>query len=202
MRFVLASASPRRKELLRSIGLSFEVVPSQVEERQEEGESVSAYVERLAREKAAAVAFQHPGTWVLAADTVVFIDGHTLEKPDGKAGAAAMLSRIAGREHTVFTGVALVCRDSGYSDSSVTSSRVRLLPLTPSEIDWYVKTGEPMDKAGAYAVQGVGGMFIESIDGSYTNVVGLPLSEVFRMMKKAGIHLLDALAPEGATGAQ
>ncbi|MFA6958812.1 MAG: Maf family protein [Thermoanaerobaculia bacterium] len=187
MRLILASGSPRRRELLGGIGIGFDVVVSDVEEKQEPGEAVDAYVRRLARDKGAAVAATHPDAWVLSADTVVFIDGHVLEKPTSRDDARAMLAKIAGREHVVYTGVALQNAHAGFLEDSVTASKVRMIELTPDEIAWYVDTGEPMDKAGSYAVQGIGAMFIESIDGSYSNVVGLPLSVVYDMLKRAGV---------------
>ncbi|MBI2212708.1 MAG: septum formation inhibitor Maf [Acidobacteria bacterium] len=187
MRLILASGSPRRRELLGGIGIGFDVVVSDVEERQEPDEAVDAYVRRLARDKGAAVAASHPDAWVLSADTVVFIDGHVLEKPSSRADARAMLAKIAGREHVVYTGVALQHLQSGFLEDTVTASTVRMIDLSPDEIAWYVDTGEPMDKAGSYAVQGIGAMFIDSIDGSYSNVVGLPLSVVYDMLKRAGV---------------
>lgn len=187
MKLILASGSPRRRELLGGIGIGFDVVVSDVEEKQEPGELVDEYVRRLARDKGAAVAATHPDAWVLSADTVVFIDGQVLEKPVSRADAAAMLGRIAGREHVVYTGVALQHTHSGFLEDTVISSKVRMIELTAEEISWYVDTGEPMDKAGSYAVQGIGAMFIESIDGSYSNVVGLPLSVVYAMLKRAGV---------------
>ncbi len=187
MKLILASGSPRRRELLGGIGIGFDVVVSDVEERQDPGEPVDAYVRRLARDKGAAVATTHPDAWVLSADTVVFIDSEVLEKPVSRADAASMLARIAGREHVVYTGVALQHAHAGYIDEGVVASKVRMIELTPEEISWYVDTGEPMDKAGSYAVQGIGAMFIESIDGSYSNVVGLPLSVVYAMLKRARV---------------
>ncbi len=195
MRIILASGSPRRRELLSGIGLPFEIMVSDLEEKRGEGEKVDHYVSRLALDKAAAVARRAPDAWVLAADTVVYVDGEVLEKPLSRSDAIRMLSTIAGREHTVFTGVALRSIAIDYTDSSVTASKVRMMQLTAKEIAWYVDTGEPMDKAGAYAIQGIGAAFIETVDGNYSNVVGLPLSEVFLMLKRAGLHHLVGTAP-------
>lgn len=192
MKLVLASASPRRRELLSSIGLDFEVVPSRIEERREEGEEPEAYVLRLSREKAEEVASRRPEAWVIGADTTVYIDHTILEKPSDPADAVRMLRTISGREHTVFTGITLVGPAKSSRESRVVSTQVTMINLTEEEIIWYVATGEPMDKAGAYAVQGVGAMFISSIRGNYTNVVGLPLSVLFDMMRQAGI---DPLKP-------
>ncbi len=191
MKFILASASPRRRELLESIRLPFDVHPSDIPEVHGEGESPEEYVARLSREKANALGRHHPGRWIIAADTTVLLGDQLLEKPVDRVDAARMLGLIAGRTHTVYTGVTLLNVEKAYHDTRVAESEVRMLPLSDSDIEWYVATGEPLDKAGAYAVQGIGAMFIESIHGSYTNVVGLPLALLFQMLRKAG---LDPLA--------
>jgi septum formation protein len=190
MKFILASASPRRRELLTSIGLDFDVVPSHIPEERAEGESPEEYVARLSREKAAAVAKHHPSRWVIAADTTVLLGETLLEKPIDEADARRMLATITGKTHIVYTGVTLQQGDR--HETRVAESEVRMLPLSEREIAWYVKTGEPLDKAGAYAVQGIGAMFIDSIHGSYTNVVGLPLATLFQMLRRAGIDPLAA----------
>jgi septum formation protein len=190
MKFILASASPRRRELLASIGLDFDVIPSHVPEVHQEGEAPEEYVARLSRDKARALAVQYPAQWVIAADTTVLLGEQLLEKPVDKNDAARMLETIAGKTHVVYTGVTLEQAETAYRDTRVAESEVRMLPLSPREIEWYVGTGEPLDKAGAYAVQGIGAMFIDSIHGSYTNVVGLPLATLFQMMRKAGIDPL------------
>jgi septum formation protein len=182
-RFVLASGSPRRKELLGQLGLEFTVDPADLDEAVRAGEAPAAYVERLAREKAASVAARHPGQIVLAADTTVALDGEILGKPADEAQARAMLSRLSGRQHSVFTGVATP------SSAVVVESRVRFRPLTPKEIAWYVATGEPMDKAGAYAIQGRAGAFIVALEGSPTNVIGLPLPQTLELLAGAGLAL-------------
>jgi nucleoside triphosphate pyrophosphatase len=187
VRFILASASPRRRELLMSINLDFEVVPSHIPEVRGEGESPEEYVARLSREKAAAIAEKFPADWIIAADTTVLLGDQLLEKPEDAEHAARMLATIAGKTHTVYTGVTLLNLAQNWRDTRVAESEVRMLPLDAREIDWYVATGEPLDKAGAYAVQGTGAMFIDSIHGSYTNVVGLPLATLFGMLRKAGI---------------
>ncbi len=133
---------------------------------------------------------QYPARWVIAADTTVLLGEQLLEKPEDKSDAARMLGTIAGKTHIVYTGVTLEQAETAYRDTRVAESEVRMLPLSPREIEWYVATGEPLDKAGAYAVQGIGAMFIDSIHGSYTNVVGLPLATLFQMMRKAGIDPL------------
>jgi septum formation protein len=195
VKFVLASASPRRRELLASIGLEFVVEPSNVVEVRQEGEAPEEYVARLSREKAHALAVLHPSEWIIAADTTVLLGDELLEKPIDKADAARMLGTIAGRTHTVYTGVTLVNLEKEHHDTRIAESEVRMLPLSDRDIEWYVRTGEPLDKAGAYAVQGIGAMFIDSIHGSYTNVVGLPLATLFQMLRRAGI---DPLAETGA----
>ena len=196
MKFVLASQSPRRRELLQSIGLEFDVFPSHVPEEHSAGESPDEYVTRLSRDKAEAVAVGHPERWVIAADTIVMLGEQLLEKPADEADARRMLSLIAGHTHFVHTGVTLQCAAKNYLETRVAQSEVRMLPLTGSEVAWYAATGEPLDKAGAYAVQGIGAMFIDSIHGSYTNVVGLPLALLFEMFKRAGIDVL-ALSGRG-----
>ena len=192
MRFILASASPRRRELLASIGLEFDVIPSAVPEVRAAGESPEEYVARLSREKAAAIAATHAERWVIAADTTVLLGEELLEKPLDWADAKRMLATIAGKTHIVYTGVTLQNAVGEYHDTRVAESEVRMLPLSEREIEWYVATGEPLDKAGAYAVQGIGSMFIDSVHGSYTNVVGLPLALLYQMLKRAGIDPLAA----------
>jgi len=198
VRFILASSSPRRRELLGSIGVDFEVIPSNIPEERGEGETPEEYVARLSREKAHAIAAKHPDRWIIAADTTVALDDLVLEKPIDPADAKRMLTTIAGKTHVVYTGVTLTRGNPHYIDTHVATSEVRMLPLTGRDIDWYVTTGEPLDKAGAYAAQGVGGMFIDSIHGSYTNVVGLPLALLFQMLRKAGVDPLYNRAGNGA----
>ncbi|HUP47563.1 MAG TPA: Maf family protein [Thermoanaerobaculia bacterium] len=190
MKFILASSSPRRRELLASIGIDFEVVPSHVPEKPQPGEAPEEYVARLSRDKAAAVAAAHPDRWIIAADTTVLFGDQLLEKPAHEADAARMLSVIAGKTHVVYSGVTIEKASLAYRETRVAESEVRMLPLSPEDIAWYVGTGEPLDKAGAYAVQGIGAMFIDSIHGSYTNVVGLPLALLFQMLRKAGVEVL------------
>ena len=191
-RFVLASASPRRRELLSSIGLQFDVAPSAVPEELQHGEAAEEYVIRLSRQKAAAVAELQRDRWIIAADTIVVLGDQILEKPGDAADAKRMLGAIAGQTHVVYTGVTVKCLQNNYADTHVAASEVRMLPLNAKEIDWYIATGEPLDKAGAYAAQGVGALFIESIHGSYTNVVGLPLALLFQMLRRAGLDPLQS----------
>jgi septum formation protein len=169
------------------MGLVFETRISDVPEQRGEDEPVEVYVERLALEKAEAVAAADPDAVVVAADTVVEIEGEVLEKPLDHRDAVRMLGKLSGNRHTVVTGVALVQRARGLAVSEIVRTKVLMTSLRPEQIEWYVSTGEPMDKAGAYAVQGIGAMFIEEIEGNYTNVVGLPLSTLFRMMERIGL---------------
>lgn len=190
-RLVLASASPRRRELLASLGLDFEVRPVDLDETPLAGEPAEAYVARLAREKATAAL--RPGELVVAADTTVVLDGELLAKPADPAEARAMLRRLAGREHTVHTGVELAANGPAgiRRAAAVATSRVEIAPLDDATIAWYVATGEPLDKAGSYAIQDLGALFVETIDGNYTNIVGLPLPTVYRLFKELGEDLLS-----------
>jgi septum formation protein len=191
-RIVLASASPRRAEILAALGIPFEVVPSGIEEILRPDEEAVSAANRLAREKARDVA-RGRNAPVLAADTLVFLGPEILGKPSDAADARRMLSLLSGRTHSVVTGVALLFDGVLREDSAV--SRVRFADLSPEEVDWYAGTGEPMDKAGAYAVQGAGARFIESIEGSPSNVIGLPARAVYGLLREAG---LLALALPGA----
>lgn len=175
---ILASASPRREELLRLLGLDFTVIPADVEEENHAGDDPVRHVLFLSGQKARKVAEKHRDFIVLGADTVVVIDRQILGKPQNRMAAVAMLKRLSGREHEVFTGFAVCFARAGFEYSEVVRSLVKFRPLTELEIDWYTGTEEPYDKAGAYAVQGKGAIFIQEIRGSYTNVMGLPVSEV------------------------
>jgi nucleoside triphosphate pyrophosphatase len=184
---VLASASPRRHELLAWLGVAFETVPADVDERAEPGERAEDLVRRLAREKALAVAERRPAAWVLGADTIVELDGLMLGKPTEPSEAEAMLARLGGREHRVATGFALVAPGGIVRVLEVVVTRVRFRRLAAAAIRRYVATREADDKAGAYAIQGVGAGLIERIDGSFTNVIGLPLAEVRSALEEAGL---------------
>lgn len=181
---VLASASPRRAELLASAGFAFTVDPADVDESEHPGESPQGYVLRVARDKARVVAARHrePGEIVLAADTTVVADGEILAKPADESDARRMLQLLAGREHHVFTGVVAISR--GREIAELAATRVRLLPLGMDEIQWYVATGEAMGKAGAYAIQGRAARFVDWIEGSWSNVVGLPVALVDQMIRR------------------
>jgi len=183
---ILASASPRRYELLRQVGLNFDVIPSKIEEDYIKGESPRKHVLRLAGAKAVDVGNQHSDRWVIAADTIVYIDHSILGKPKGREEAKKMLHLLSGKEHRVLTGFSVLHLERGKRDQEAVGTAVKVKRLTQSEIDWYIQTGEPYDKAGAYAIQGVGSFMIESIKGSYTNVVGLPICEVIQMLNRLG----------------
>jgi septum formation protein len=183
---LLASGSPRRRELLAQLGCTFAVLPPDVDESVQAGESPTAYVDRLAVEKAHAVEAD-PDTLVIAADTTVDLGGEILAKPVDAADAAAMLRRLSGRTHRVHTGVAV--RRGGEVRHEVVTSLVTFVPLSEADVEWYVATGEPLDKAGGYAVQGSGGVFVQRVRGSVSNVVGLPLHTLVRLAGELGVRL-------------
>lgn len=184
MRLVLASASPRRAELLTAAGFTFEVAPAGIDETPRRDESPSDYALRVAGEKVAATAQRIPDAAILAADTVVVAEGRILGKPSDAADAARMLKLLSGTVHVVQT--AIVLKAAGRELRDLEQTRVHFLPLSQEEIGWYVATGEPDGKAGAYAIQGRAARFIDWIDGSWSNVVGLPVARVYRMLKEAG----------------
>jgi septum formation protein len=183
MTLTLASASPRRRELLAQLGVALEVRPSNTDETPLPAEAPEAYVRRVAAEKARAV----EGETVLAADTVVVLEGTLLGKPRDAADAARMLRALSGRAHQVVTGV---CgRRGGREEVVAVTTDVLFAPLTEAQVAWYVATGEPLDKAGAYAVQGIGGAFVAEVRGSISNVVGLPILETAALLRRLGFAL-------------
>jgi septum formation protein len=189
MALVLASASPRRRELLQNAGIPFIIQPSNVPELPREGEAPQACAERLAREKALDVSRQRPQDFVLGADTIVIVDGQILGKPRDTADAARMLHLLAGRTHQVTTGVCLISPDRKGSSAEDTRSETTLVTmsgLSDEDIGSYIATGEPLDKAGAYAIQGIASRWVSRIEGDYFNVVGLPVSLVYRMLQENG----------------
>ena len=186
---ILASGSPRRKELLARMGLAFTVRPSDIDETPRPGEEPAALVERLAREKAAA-ARPGPGEVAIAADTEVAVDGTIFGKPKDDEDAARMLRLLAGREHDVLTGVAVLAGDEGRIASGVERTRVAVASMTEREIAWYVATGEPRDKAGAYGIHGFFAIFATAVTGNYANVVGLPQPLLYRLASEIGVDLL------------
>ena len=186
----LASSSPRRAELLTNLGLDFTVAPIEIDETRRPDESAALYVERLAREKAEAAG---PGGLVVAADTAVVHDGHVMGKPAHPEEARSMLRRLQGRAHDVFTGMAVT--HDGSTESLVDVTEVRMLSMTDDEIADYVASGEPMDKAGAYALQGRGGLYVESISGSPFTVIGLPVHLLPRLVSRVGGRLDEFVRP-------
>jgi septum formation protein len=182
---ILASASPRRRELLAAAGVAFTVAHADLDESVQPGESPDAYVQRLAEAKARAVLDRHPGAWVLGADTTVVVDGDILAKPEHAGDATRMLERLQGRAHDVLTGVALV--GASTVDVEVDITRVWFAAMSPGEIAAYVASGEPMDKAGGYGIQGLASRWITRIEGSYPNVVGLPVALVYALLARRGV---------------
>jgi septum formation protein len=186
---ILASSSPRRAELLSAAGIAFTVLAADVDESLQDGELPGDYVKRLAVAKASVIAkLENSGALVLGADTTVVVGGEIIGKPRDTDDSARMLTLLSGGWHEVLTGVALILGDQ--TRVELVSTRVRFSELTPDEIAWYAASGEPDDKAGAYAIQGSGSMFVESIEGSYSNVVGLPIETVYRMAKEMGVNLI------------
>ena len=188
---VLASASPRRRELLELLGARFEIEPAVDEEIPQPGEVPAAYAVRAARAKAEQVAGTRPRSPVLAADTVVEIDGAVLGKPRSTGEAGAMLRLLSGRNHQVHTALAL--RFQGRSTSLLDTAKVRFVKLEDSVLEWYVATGEPMDKAGAYAVQGAGGVLVSGVEGSPHTVIGLPVHRLAELFAGVGLRFWDFL---------
>jgi len=185
-RLILASTSPRRRHLLEQLGLSFEVQSAAVDESMRSAETPDRYVKRLAALKASAVASRAPDAVTLGADTAVVVAGEALGKPESPDDARRMLRLLSGRSHLVLTAVAL---EGAHRDACLVETRVDFRGLSAREIDWYVGTGEPMDKAGGYGAQGIGSFLIRAVHGSYSNVVGLPLAETVSLLAEAGVPL-------------
>ncbi len=184
MRIILASQSPRRRELLAMMNIPYEAIVSEVEETVPEYIAPGALVEALALEKAQAVFAQYPDACVIGSDTIVYIDDEIVGKPKDDADAARILEKLQGRSHEVYTGVAVLT--SSGTDVRHDVTRVTFAPMTEREILWYVGTGEPRDKAGAYGIQGPGGIFVERVEGNYFTVIGMPLPLLYRMLARAG----------------
>jgi len=186
MQVLLASGSPRRKELLSLLGIPFLIQIPNIPETRHEGESPRRYCARISREKALEMARQHPEALVIGADTIVVVGDRILGKPLDPDEARDYLLLLQGKTHDVFTGYTIVHGDR--AKSRVIRTRVRFRPMTHEEIVWYIASGEPTDKAGAYALQGIASIFISDIRGSYTNVIGLPLSELYEDLKQFGLR--------------
>ncbi len=182
---VLASSSPRRRQWLEALSLPFEVDVPDVDETPLPGEDPEDLVLRLARLKAAAVASRHPGRWVMASDTTVAVDHHTLNKPQDEDDAVRMLGLIQGRAHEVHTGLCLMKDQEVHA--FVDTAHVVMRPITEAQARWYARTGEPMDKAGSYAAQGIAALFIERIEGSFATVMGLPVERMGALMRELGL---------------
>jgi len=185
VRIILASSSPRRTELLRLIRIDHEVTPAHIDETQRADEAPRVYAERLAREKAQAIAREHPDAVVVGADTIVVVDGHVLGKPEDATDAAAMLRHLSGRVHLVDTAVAVA--RNGAVKSAVEEVEVTFRTLSDAEIERYIATGEPMDKAGAYGIQGYGATIVQRVNGDYFAVMGLPVGLLVRLLREVGV---------------
>lgn len=184
---ILASKSPRRKELLEQAGLNFSIIPSGFDENTVSIKEPAGYAMHLAQNKALDIARQYPARVVIGADTIVVIDDAVLNKPRDKNQAREMLLRLSGKTHQVITGFSIVCAAENREYTSFCQTEVLFKTMSQAEIEWYIDTGEPYDKAGGYAIQGLGSFMIEKVNGSYTNVVGLPVCEVLDYLYKAKI---------------
>ena len=189
---ILASQSPRRRYLLERAGLTFSVIPSEFDENSVPLSDPSDYVRTLAKAKAEDVGAQHPDSWVIGADTIVVVDGRMLGKPASRKEAGEMLRRLSGRTHQVLTGWCVRRLSIGMSHSETACTDVLFKELSADEIRWYIQTGEPFDKAGGYAIQGIGTFLVKRINGSYTNVVGLPVCEVIEFLIREKVVGFDA----------
>jgi septum formation protein len=190
-KIILASGSPRRAALLTNVGVEFELEPSLVQERPHTGEAPPDYIIRLARAKVVAVARRHDSGLVIGADTIVVLDGRLLGKPEDEEDARRMLRQLSGKWHAVMTGVALYDAGTRREVADYDKTLVRFAQVSEREIDWYVESGEPMDKAGGYGIQGLGGLFVEEIAGNYYNVVGLPLPLLYRLARRLGYSFIQ-----------
>jgi septum formation protein len=185
--FILASKSPRRHYLLTQAGLEFQVIPSTIDENKFPLSDPETYVQELATAKARDIARKHPESWVIGADTIVLIDETILGKPRSKNQARAMLQQLSGKTHQVLTGYCISCESRQVLFSETVTTSVLFKQLSEDEIEWYIGSDEPFDKAGAYAIQGLGTFLVKAINGSYTNVVGLPVCEVIEFLIKQGV---------------
>lgn len=184
---ILASRSPRRRYLLEQAGIRFTVIPSDIDESRFPMTTPQPYTRALAEAKADKISDLRPEAWIIGADTIVWIDGMILGKPGTPKEARSMLERLSGQIHEVMTGYCICCRDRNRYFSETITTRVQFKHLSAAEIAWYTHTNEPFDKAGAYAIQGLGTFLVKSINGSYTNVVGLPVCEVIAFLIKEGV---------------
>ncbi len=190
-KIILASRSPRRKDLLEQLGITFDCYPADIDEQFYSGETVVEAARRIAWNKAEEVGKKEKNALIIAADTVVVCNGQVLGKPDNLRDAFNKLSQLRGRVHEVITAVCVMDADSGQGEVQAEITRVYFRDITDEEIRAYIMTGEPMDKAGAYGIQGLGAVFIDRIEGCYFNVVGLPLKNLYSMLKRQGVRLLE-----------
>jgi len=190
-KLILASKSPRRSYLLKQAGLEFSIIPSSFNEYSVTLSSPESYVRKLAEGKAKDISDKHPDSWVIGADTIVLIRNTVLGKPDSDDDARRMLKRLSGKTHQVLTGYCICCKKKNRFFSETIKTDVLFKELSDEEIDWYIHTGEPFDKAGAYAIQGLGTFLVKRINGSYTNVVGLPVCEIVEFLIKEGVMGLN-----------
>ena len=186
-RLILASNSPRRRYLLEKAGLEFTVIPSELDESSVIRSSPESYVKSLAEAKAGDISDRYPDSWIIGADTIVFIDNTILGKPASRDEARAMLKSLSAKTHQVHTGYCICHKATDHFFSECVTTDVSFKNLSKKEIDWYINSGEPFDKAGAYAIQGIGTFLVKRINGSYTNVVGLPVCEVLEYLIKKGV---------------
>jgi septum formation protein len=186
-KMMLASASPRRRKLLNDLGITFEIHPARIREQRHAGELPEAYARRLAQEKTQLIADQYQEAWVLGADTIVVLEDRILGKPEDRKDAQRLLMLLAGKEHEVLTGFCLACVQESRQTVGLVSTRVTFSRFPAEIVAAYIRTGEPLDKAGAYGIQGRGGFLVKEIAGSYSNVIGLPLAEVVGEMLRFGI---------------
>ena len=186
-KLILASSSPRRRDLLSTLGLTFTIIPAEVKEVPTLHEAPRDFALRVAEKKARAIGNQYPDAWVIGADTIVVVEGEIVGKPRDREDAKRMLQRLSNREHVVITGYVLLTVAEEKTIKGVEETRVKIAALEEKEIAWYINTGEPFDKAGGYAIQGQGAFMVEWIDGSYTNVVGLPLYQITKHLKEEKI---------------
>jgi septum formation protein len=189
---ILASTSPRRRDLLRIAGLTFHIVPSVIHEEDYPLTDPKSYARILAEAKATDVSDRYPDSWVIGADSIVSIDGDVLEKPASISDARQMIQMLSGNTHYVHTAYAITCKQESHLFTDIVSTAVSFKSLTEKEIEWYIHTSEPYDKAGGYAIQGLGSFMVKHIHGSYTSVVGLPVCEVIDYLLKQGIITRDA----------
>ena len=184
---ILATGSSRRHDFFQQLGIEFEICPAEIDETPFSDEDPEKYALRLAEGKAAAVAAEHQGAWVIGADTVVTLDGHILGKPHDSEQALAMLAQLSGHTHRVITAYSLICRAQNISVVRAATTEVKFHSFPASVLEGYIRTGEPMDKAGAYGIQGIGGFLVKEVCGSVSNVIGLPLSEVVEELLSHGV---------------